>query len=184
MLRQNQANSNLSYRELLAAPLHQAYLRSGDDVTRRLLLLQNAAFLPLFRATLRGRDAAIADIHLDEFGEPGAAAAPAEAGKALPTLDEIFHDVSEDLAQAAAKTLRYLQNGDSARRFMDTARVLIFRKGFDSHDYKFSSAVLEDYAHISPGWRERYLAASVFRLRGSTERENPLAARVREAFAG
>jgi hypothetical protein len=164
--------------------LHQAYLRSGDDVTRRLLLLQNAAFLPLFRATLRGREATIADIHLDEFGQGDDSAPAAGAGAALPSLDEIFHDVGEDPAQAAAKTLRYLQNGGSARSFMDTARVLIFRKGFDSHDYKFSSAVLEDYAHISPAWRDRYLAASVFRLRGSTERENPLVARVRQAFAG
>lgn len=154
--------------------LHQAYLSSGDDLTRRLLLLQNAAFLPLFRATIRGRDETVADIHLDNF-------APAPAGAALPSLDEIFHDVGENPAAAAAKTLRYLQDGGSARRFIDTARVLIFQKGFDAHDYKFSSAVLEDYFHLAPGWRDRYLAASVFRLRGSAERDNPLAARVREA---
>ena len=43
----------------------------------------------------------------------------------------------------------------------------MFHKGTDSHDYKFSAAVLEDYAHVSPAWRDRYLAASVYWLKGS-----------------
>src|SRR5262249_15478215 len=32
--------------------LHYAFQASGDDQTRRLLMLQNAAFLPMFRAAL------------------------------------------------------------------------------------------------------------------------------------
>ena len=35
--------------------LHYAYQASGDDQTRRLLLLQNAAFLTLFRGAMGGR---------------------------------------------------------------------------------------------------------------------------------
>ena len=50
---------------------------------------------------------------------------------------------------------------------MDTARRLVFLKGNDAHDYKFSSAVLEDYEHVSPRWRNRYLATSLFYLPGS-----------------
>ncbi len=38
---------------------------------------------------------------------------------------------------------------------MDAARVLVFLKGTDTHDYKFSSAVLEDYQAISPEWATR-----------------------------
>ena len=34
-------------------------------------------------------------------------------------------------------------------------------------DYKFSSAVLEDYYNVSPDWRNRYLAASLFYLPSS-----------------
>jgi hypothetical protein len=56
-------------------------------------------------------------------------------------------------------------------------------KGDNSHDYKFSSAVLEDYAHLSPQWRERYLAASVFQLRGSGAPDNGLVKRIRAALA-
>ena len=44
----------------------------------------------------------------------------------------------------------------------------------NGHDYKFSSAVLEDYQLISPAWRDAYLAASVHYLRGTGEAENRL----------
>ena len=63
--------------------------------------------------------------------------------------------------------LGYLKADPDPRPLMDAARRLVFLKGTDSHDYKFSSAVLEDYAHVSPAWRDRYLAASVFWLKGS-----------------
>ena len=36
---------------------------------------------------------------------------------------------------------------------MTGARRLIFTKGTDSHDYKFSSAALEDFYHVSPRWQ-------------------------------
>jgi len=56
---------------------------------------------------------------------------------------------------------------------MHAVRKLVFLKGTDAHDYKFSSAVLEDFHHLSPEWRNRYLAASLFYLpaaRGRTMR--------------
>ena len=62
-------------------------------------------------------------------------------------------------------------------------RLLVFFKGTNSHDYKFSSAAFEDYALLSPGWRERYLATSVFNLRGAGDRDNGLSERVRAALA-
>ncbi len=65
---------------------------------------------------------------------------------------------------------------------IDAARRLVFLKGDDPHDYKFSSAVLEDYDHVSPSWRDRYLAASLFLLPGSADRDNDLVKRTRAAF--
>ena len=79
--------------------------------------------------------------------------------------------------------LAYLQAGGDAQDFIDAARLLVFFKGDNAHDYKFSSAVLEDYRHVSPTWRDRYLAANVFKLRGSGGRDNPLVARTRTALA-
>ncbi|SVC56204.1 uncharacterized protein METZ01_LOCUS309058, partial [marine metagenome] len=61
-------------------------------------------------------------------------------------------------------------------------RRLVFLKGNDSHDYKFSSAVLEDYYQVSPAWRNRYLATSLFKLHGTGERTNPLVDRISNAF--
>jgi hypothetical protein len=65
---------------------------------------------------------------------------------------------------------------------IDAARVLVFLKGNDAHDDKFSSAVLEDYYHVSPSWRDLYLAASVFNLRGSAGPDTSLVKRIRAAL--
>ena len=54
--------------------------------------------------------------------------------------------------------------------------------GSEEEDYKFSSAVLEDYHHVSPAWRNRYLAASVFNLRGSGGPDNELVKRTLAAL--
>ena len=54
---------------------------------------------------------------------------------------------------AAAKTLDLRRNDPDPHEFIDAARVLIFLKGTNAHDYKFSSAVLEDYKNVSPQYR-------------------------------
>jgi hypothetical protein len=66
---------------------------------------------------------------------------------------------------------------------LSTARRLIFAKGNDAHDYKFSAASLEDFYHVSPPWRDRYLAASVFWLKGSAGNDAPVLQRTRAALA-
>jgi hypothetical protein len=77
-----------------------------------------------------------------------------------------------------------MKDRPDARAFADAARRMVFMKGTNSHDYKFSSAVLEDYGQMSRPWRDRLLAASVFYLRGSGERDNELVQRVRSAVSG
>ncbi len=67
---------------------------------------------------------------------------------------------------------------------VDAARLLIFLKGSNAHDYKFSSAVLEDYYNVSGAWRDRFLATGVFNLRGSQGKDIPLVQRVRDALKG
>jgi len=84
---------------------------------------------------------------------------------------------------AAEKTYAHLAGGGSPREFLDAARVLIYRKSRDSHDYKFSSAVLEDYYHVSPDWRNAYLAANVLNLKHARERDTPLLERTKAALS-
>ncbi|MCH5375282.1 MAG: hypothetical protein JJ992_15025, partial [Planctomycetes bacterium] len=63
------------------------------------------------------------------------------------------------------------------------ARELVSLKGRGSHDYKFSSAVLEDYEAVSPSWRDRHLAATVTMLMGANATDNPLVRRTLDALA-
>lgn len=152
-----------------------AFEDSGNDETRRFLLLQNAAFLPLFRRGLKGLDK-VADRRIDKLeAEPTKEKGP-------KAVEEILADVGREPMTAARKVLSYLKSDGRPEELIDAARVLIFLKGRDAHDYKFSSAVLEDYYHVSPGWRDRFLAASMFHLRGSQGPDNPLVQRVRSAF--
>src|SRR2546430_2686617 len=82
---------------------------------RPLLLLQNAAFLTLFR----GAPDRLKQLHLDELR-------PAELEKdAAPTLDEIFADVSRDRMVAARKTLAWLKQQPDPREFINAARRLV-----------------------------------------------------------
>lgn len=156
--------------------LHFAYQTSSNDETRRLLLLQSAAFLPLFRGDLAGGKG----VRIDLFE-----ALPTKSTDAL-AIEEIFAHVSNDRMTAARKMSAYLKANpqpEKARgQMMDAARRLIFLKGTNAHDYKFSSAVLEDYFHVAPAWRDRYLASSVFNLRGSGGPDNELVKRTRAAL--
>ncbi len=154
--------------------LRFAYDTAAEDQTRRMLLLQNAAFLPLFRQAMAGRGKLGAGDILEL--EQVAPAAGAEG------ITEIFRDVSGDRPAAAKKMLAYLDTSGDASSLIDAARVLIFLKGSNAHDYKFSTAVLEDYYHVSPAWRNRFLASSVYQLRGSGSGDNPLVNRTRAAL--
>jgi hypothetical protein len=62
-------------------------------------------------------------------------------------------------------------------------RRLVSNKDKDAHDYKFSSAAMEDYYNVTPHWRDRYLASSLFWLRGSGDKDNELIGRARAALA-
>ena len=140
------------------------------------MLLQNCAFVPMFRASAQGRGE-VRSLSLDDVK-------PVELEQSTKTggIEEIFADVSRDRMTAAGKVRTYLGSHPQAKPLIDAARRLIFLKGHDAHDYKFSSAVLEDYYHVSPQWRDQFLALSVFNLRGSGDRDNQLVQRTRSAL--
>lgn len=155
-----------------------AYRTSSNEETRRLLMLQNAAFLPMFRSAMQSRGR-VKDITIANLE-------PVELSDEAPATEQIFADLSRDPMLAANKVAAYLKQAKgeekSAEQLMDAARVLVFLKGNDAHDYKFSSAVLEDYYHITPEWRDTYLATNVFKLQGAGQRDNRLVERTRAAF--
>ena len=153
--------------------LRFAYETARDDRTRLFAMLQNAAFLPMFLDSMgdRGR---IRQKRVDELA--------AEASKASPQVDEIFAELGRDRDAASLLLLERLQREGHAAEIIDAARVLTFLKGDDAHDYKFSSAALEDYYLVSPAWRDRYLATSAYNFCHALQQDNSLVDRTRAAF--
>ncbi len=152
--------------------MHYAFRMVGSDRSRQLLLLQNVAFLPLFRDAM-GPRGKVREANVMEL---------LAASETVSTTEDVFASVQRNNDEAAQKSLAWLSNGGSPKQFIDDARRLVFLKGTDSHDYKYSSAVLEDCYSVSPEFRNRYLAASVFKLRGSEERDNGLVKRIQSAL--
>jgi len=155
--------------------LRFAFRTTANDDTRRMILLQTAAFLTLFHKSMRARGR-VTDFRIDHL-EP---LPSAETGK--EELDRIFADISNNKERAARRVLAHLNVTKSPEGFLNQARLLMFFKGSGSHDYKFGSAVLEDYYQISPEWRNRYLAAAVYNLRGAQNSQNPLVERAQRAL--
>ena len=135
--------------------------RSADDETRRLLLLQNAAFLPLFRGE-PGRGVAIDT--LEPLPPPA---------RARPRSRRFSPRSARDRAGRRAQGPGLPQTGGDARPLADAARRLMFLKGTDSHDYKYSSAVLEDAPALAASCRARMLAAGAFYFKGCVARHGP-----------
>ena len=154
--------------------LHYAFLTSGDDETRRMLMLQGAAFVVLFRQALKGAG----DVRIDALEKADLKADGPAA------VEEVFADVSRDKMTAARKALALLggAGAEGAEALLAAGRRLVFNKGRDAHDYKFSSAAMEDYYHVTPHWRDRYLAGSLFWLHGSGDKDNDLIGRARAAL--
>jgi len=149
-----------------------AFNTASDEDTRKMVLLQNAAFLPLFRDAMKNRGA-VKDNWITDLGI---------SSDKRPSLESIFQQIGPDSQAAAIDAFAFLENGGNADELISAARKYIFLKGTDSHDYKFSSAVLEDFRHVSPSMRNRYLAASVFKMQGANANGNGLIDRVKSAL--
>ncbi|WP_047812976.1 hypothetical protein [Rhodopirellula islandica] len=155
--------------------LQYAYRTAAKDQNRMRLLLQNAAFIPHFRQAMDSRGK-VSDSQINELS------ADSSSDDAV-SVDQIFDSVGQDRSRASAATYQYLESDGKAEDLIHAARQLTFLKGNDSHDYKYSSAALEDYYAISPELRNRYFAAATYLLPGKNDRNNSLVTRVREALA-
>lgn len=148
---------------------------TGNEDTQKLLILQNASFLPMFRKSMHSRGA-VGSATVDNLADS------ASGGEEV-SLDSIFQNVGRNRQAVVDGVYQYLSQGQQARELITTARQLIFLKGSNSHDYKFSSALLEDYYKVSPGFRSQFLAAGSTMLRGSTQPDNGLVERIRAALS-
>ncbi len=155
--------------------LHYAHQSVANVDTRKLLLLQAGSFLPMFREAMRTRGK-VGDAKIDTL-EP-------RDENAMFGVADVFKEVSKNKETAARTALSFLKaNPNGLKELTDEGRRLIFKKGTDAHDYKFSTAVLEDVEAISPAWRDRFLAASLFWMKGSETPDSPLVKRTQSALA-
>ncbi|MBP3954717.1 hypothetical protein J8F10_05390 [Gemmata sp. G18] len=155
--------------------LHYAYRTTNDGALRQFTLLQAASFLPMFRDAMKSRGK-LGDAKIDELS-------PRDENTKF-TVPQVYGELSRNKEKAAQTALSVLGGSPTAaKELIDEGRRLIFLKGTDSHDYKFSASVMEDAAFIAPEWRARFLAASVFWLKGSDTPDSPLVTRTRAALA-
>lgn len=148
---------------------------TGNEHTRRMLLLQNAAFLPMFRASMQRRGR----VRRTQIDAVMTAATDTES----MSLETIFDNVGKNPLGASRGVFGYVNDGRDARALLSAARRLIFLKGSNAHDYKFSSALLEDYYKVSPEFRNQFLAAGSTMLRGRSSADNGLVGRIRAALS-
>jgi hypothetical protein len=157
--------------------LHHAFEASHGDELRRLLLLQAPAFLTSFRSQLH--DGYTSGPRIDALEKTGSTKAGAEA------IADVFAGIGETRPVAARKALALLDGAPAASpALLGAAQRLVFSKGTSAHDYKFSSAAFEDFRHVSPRFRNRFLAASMVLLPGSRAPDNPLVDSARAALTG
>ncbi len=155
--------------------LGYAFRRASDPDLRLKILLQNASFVALFLRRMKAGK--VADKRIGEIDS-------SSVGDGTAEIDDILVQIGTNNNEAARHTLGLLDRDPSqATALIGAARRMVFLKGTNSHDYKFSSAVLEDYYNISPAWRNRYLATAVYNLRGSSSRDTELLPRIRDALA-
>jgi len=128
--------------------LHYAWQHCRKDSTRRYVLLQNAAFLPMFRQAMTGRGQ-LADRQIDRL-------APIDTPGSQEGVDATLAEISRSPITATGKVLGYLSADGKAEELMRAARGVLLLKANESHDYEFSGAAFEDFGSISAGWRDRF----------------------------
>lgn len=157
--------------------LHYAFRVSSDSETRLLMLLQGVGWMSQFAHEMASRDD-YGSVDITKLDDGEIANTPGEAA------EEILSIVSSNRAEAATKAAQYAKTYPDPGAFQRAAQSLIFTKGRDAHDYKYSAAIFEDYGLVAPSWRPQMLATSVYYMRGSDLADSDLMKRAREAVRG
>ncbi len=156
-----------------ANALHFIFGASGDDLTRKLSLLQAVGWQTLFRDA----SGAKGDMKLDGLEPADSPSSDAVA--------EVFSTIKESRPRAASRALAFLARGGSVETIFAEGRSLIFRKGRDSHDYKYAAAAWEEARLASdPRWHAPLAAASLAYVPSPEAPDSPLMNRAREALKG
>ncbi len=144
----------------MANSAYYLYRQASEDKARRLLLLQTASLLALFRDN-SGR--VRREITLDTLE-------PLDCGQ----VEECFAMLRESRYRAVRMALGYLQSGGSEAALIDAVRHYTVYYTGNSHDYKYTEAILEDYRFMSAPWRHQYLSSVMLWANGPHQQRNPV----------
>ena len=158
-----------------ANALYYAYRACGDQQTQQLTLLQCAAFMAMFRK--------LADTTQPDPSLEALQPLPLDSS-AVDALEEVFADVAAGRRlQAARRTLGYLQSGGDAEAVIAKARHHLAYNADEPHDYKFSEAVFDSYAHLSnSAWQCHFLSAGMAYFKAPTKRPGPVVEQMLEGL--
>jgi hypothetical protein len=134
--------------------MHYGFCTTSKDETKRLLILQTASFLPMFRGDSSQEDAD----GIDSLKPMGKASA-----------EEVFRIASEDKHRASGLIMGGCEDPDFLTAYSDVTRDLLVRKARGHHDYKYAAAALEEWDHCHPAWGPHVRAAGLFWLRTAGE---------------
>lgn len=176
------AASEMVMRQPAIVPLHAItssnalqylYRTVQANDLRQWLLLQNASFIGHFRESAAARGG-LSKSNLLEL---------TAADKPLTSARDVFSLLGDNREEGSRAILKYVQDGGDLSQMLQVAREMVLLKGTDSHDYKYSSAIFEDFRYCSPAWQAKVLAASSHLLTSSKQPDNGLKARIEAAFA-
>jgi hypothetical protein len=150
--------------------MHFAFRTSRRDPTKRVLLLQGATWLALYRDFLSLRK---------KLDTPRIEVAAAANSKASP--NSILGAATRSKTTAARQVLALPAH--QLRAFEKCVRRNVFAKGTEHHMYKYSAAVLEDVRHCHPSLANHLLAAAVHYIPADGRPDAPVHARTKDALA-
>jgi hypothetical protein len=155
--------------------LRHAYSAVGDPAAKLLLTLQGIGWMGQFRKWAETRSDAPRAFTITQL-QPAEETAPDKA------IAQALAGVPARVDEAAAHVMRLAADPAGRSAFLASALRSTISKGDEVHYYKYLAALVEDTAWVSPEWQPRFLAASVYYLKGSADAEPPAIQRAREAL--
>lgn len=147
-----------------------AYRSTTNDTTRRLLILQAAGWLPLWRPALANRFGAFADRSgIDALGQ----AEPVES----PDIDATFAQRSPDAARV------FLDNSTAQQeKYLAQLRAFLLQKAWQDHQFKYLAAIHEESKLADSRWRSRILAPAITYLPTAVDHDTEVSKRAERAL--
>jgi hypothetical protein len=155
--------------------LYYAYRKTSRDATRRLLLLQAAAWMPMARDLLQRAKG----LSLDA---PGFDAL--DAPKEPVGVTQAVQEADRDYIQSASLVLRVAQSAESADDFIDRCRALVVRKAPEHHHHKYAAAAFEEFRQTHPRFSPYLLATCLSYLPTPGNGDSDVTQRARAALRG